>query len=95
MPVYEYECPRCQAIHEVLQSIRDEPLDACPKCQGAVVRVLSAPNLNTRNLSGRADARYARMSSSEEVARERVLQANYETLPFPPGVKHNPWERQA
>jgi len=32
MPTYEYACARC-GIVEVFQSMRDEPLRACPDCR--------------------------------------------------------------
>jgi putative FmdB family regulatory protein len=48
MPIYEYEaakpdagCGRCRRSFEVMQSMRDEPLEACPSCGGAVKRCIS------------------------------------------------------
>lgn len=32
MPIYEYECKACGAIHEALQKISDAPLVDCPTC---------------------------------------------------------------
>lgn len=32
MPIYEYVCGACEATHEALQKISDEPLTLCPKC---------------------------------------------------------------
>ena len=32
MPIYEYACSACEASHEALQKISDEPLTLCPKC---------------------------------------------------------------
>lgn len=32
MPIYEYVCSACEAAHEALQKISDEPLTLCPKC---------------------------------------------------------------
>ncbi len=40
MPTYVYECQRCQHRFEVLQSITDPPRKRCPKCRGAVRRVV-------------------------------------------------------
>ena len=90
MPLYEYECRACGGVLEALQGIRDADPAACPRCAGTLVRIVSAPRLNTGNFSGRTEARYARTSASEEVARERELQRDYETLRFPLGVKHDP-----
>jgi len=32
MPIYEYYCPQCAKVHEVLQRMSDEPLRHCPVC---------------------------------------------------------------
>ncbi|HOO57078.1 MAG TPA: zinc ribbon domain-containing protein [bacterium] len=42
MPVYEYECKSCGHRFEVLQSIKDEPIEDCPDCGGKVHKCLSA-----------------------------------------------------
>jgi len=92
MPIYEYECAPCHVIYEVRQRLNDTPVATCPRCQGTVTRLISAPNLNLDNFSSPTEAKYARMSEREEVARERVLQKDYERIWLPPPVKHNPWE---
>lgn len=33
MPTYEYICTKCEHAWEEDQSIHDEPLTQCPKCQ--------------------------------------------------------------
>jgi putative FmdB family regulatory protein len=92
MPIYEYECEPCHVIYEVRQQLNDPPVTTCPRCQGMVTRLISAPNLNLDNFSSPTEARYARMSEREEVARERQLQKGYDRIWLPPPVKHNPWE---
>jgi len=42
MPTYEYECTRCGHRFEEFQSITAEPLKECPKCTGAVKRLIGA-----------------------------------------------------
>ncbi|ODS24999.1 transcriptional regulator [Candidatus Endobugula sertula] len=43
MPIYEYQCGKCQHGLEVLQKISDAPLVDCPKCQEpAMVKKVSA-----------------------------------------------------
>jgi hypothetical protein len=37
-------------------------------------------------------AKYAKMSETEELARENELQKVYKTIWVPPEVKHSPWE---
>jgi putative FmdB family regulatory protein len=31
MPTYDYECEKCGAVFEYMQSMNDEPLKVCPK----------------------------------------------------------------
>jgi putative FmdB family regulatory protein len=92
MPVYEYECPPCRVVYEVRQGLSDPALAACPRCQGGVTRLISAPNVNRLNVSSPTAARYAGLSDREELARERELQNDYERIRLPPPVKHSPWE---
>ena len=43
MPTYDYKCNNCNNEFEVLQSISDEPLKLCPKCDTLnLVRLFSA-----------------------------------------------------
>lgn len=44
MPVYEYECEKCGAEFEIMQSISAKPITACAKekCNGKVRRLVSA-----------------------------------------------------
>jgi putative FmdB family regulatory protein len=92
MPTYEYECEPCRVIYEVRHGMHDPPPTSCPRCEGAVRRLISTPNLNLANLASPTEAKYARMSPQEEVARERELQRGYERIWLPPPVKHDPWE---
>jgi putative FmdB family regulatory protein len=41
MPTYEYECAACGHAFERFQSMRDEPVQTCPECGGAVRRLIS------------------------------------------------------
>jgi putative FmdB family regulatory protein len=40
MPTYEYECDDCGHTFEKFQSITARPLRKCPKCGGAVRRLI-------------------------------------------------------
>jgi len=40
MPTYRYECARCEAVHEVFQSISEKPKTKCPDCGGKLNRVI-------------------------------------------------------
>lgn len=41
MPIYEYRCSDCGNEMEVMQRITEEPLSVCPKCNGALRRLIS------------------------------------------------------
>ena len=43
MPLYEYECEACAHRFEVIQKFSDAPISVCPKCGGAVQKLLSSP----------------------------------------------------
>ena len=92
MPTYEYACDLCCVVYQARHGINDPRPGQCPKCKGGLRKVPSAPGLNTRNHSSPTQARYAKVSASEELARERELQRVYETLWMPPEVKHDPWD---
>ena len=38
MPTYRYECPNCEAVHEIFHSISDESKKKCPDCGKRLVR---------------------------------------------------------
>lgn len=38
MPSYTYKCKNCSHVFDTVQSISDEPLRECPKCQGEIFR---------------------------------------------------------
>ena len=40
MPTYQYECRACGHAFEQVQSIKAAPLRRCPKCRGAVKRLI-------------------------------------------------------
>ncbi|MBH0198058.1 MAG: FmdB family transcriptional regulator [Nitrospira sp.] len=45
MPTYEYQCDSCSNKFEAKQSMKDDPLSACPKCGQAVRRLISSPGI--------------------------------------------------
>jgi len=40
VPIYEYECGKCQFHFERKQSFDEEPITMCPQCQGKARRVI-------------------------------------------------------
>ena len=92
MPVYQYECTPCLVVYVVLHGMNDPTLKSCQKCGGSVTRLISAPRINRHNFSGPTEAKYAKVSPQQEVAREHDLQRVYERIRLPPPVKHEPWD---
>jgi putative FmdB family regulatory protein len=46
MPIYEYKCPSCSQVSEVLvQGFFSPPAPKCPDCGHDMERRLSSPNL--------------------------------------------------
>lgn len=45
MPLYEYQCEKCDSVFEVMQKFSDEPLTTHEGCGGSVRRLLSSPAL--------------------------------------------------
>lgn len=42
MPTYEYECNACGERFERVQSILDQPIRKCPRCEGRLRRLISS-----------------------------------------------------
>jgi len=92
MPTYEYECTPCRVIYQTRHGVNDPPVQSCPKCGADVKRLISAPNLNLKGFNSPTEAKYSKLSLSDEVKMEKELQKDYQTIWLPPPVKHNPWE---
>jgi len=43
VPIYEYQCESCADRFEIKQSMKDDPLTACPRCGKQVQRLISSP----------------------------------------------------
>ncbi|RPH80165.1 MAG: hypothetical protein EHM80_06005 [Nitrospiraceae bacterium] len=43
VPIYEYQCESCTERLEIKQSMKDDPLTACPRCGKPVRRLISSP----------------------------------------------------
>lgn len=93
MPTYEYACDPCRIIYQTRHSISAPAPDACPTCRGALRKVISAPQLNTKRFSSPTEAKYSKLSESDEIKKEADLQKIYQTIWLPEDVKHSPWDR--
>jgi putative FmdB family regulatory protein len=63
MPLYEYQCDACAHRFEVIQKFSDPPIDVCPKCGGAVKKLLSSPAIQFKG-TGWYITDYARSGST-------------------------------
>lgn len=43
MPIYEYQCQKCEHRLEALQQLSEPPLTTCPECNGELRKLFSAP----------------------------------------------------
>ena len=43
MPLYEYKCEACAHRFEIIQKFSDALASSCPKCGGAVTKLMSSP----------------------------------------------------
>ncbi|MEL7535953.1 MAG: zinc ribbon domain-containing protein [Pseudomonadota bacterium] len=49
MPIYEYECGACGAVHDVLHKLSDSPPRKCPSCGRLKLRrLISAPKFRLK-----------------------------------------------
>ena len=48
MPLYEFECPKCEKIHETMQKFSDPPMAECPDCHGPVTKVVSLSSFSLK-----------------------------------------------
>lgn len=65
MPLYEYECTNCQAVHEKFRKLpsKDEPIN-CPICGSIALRKPSVVQLRAGGP--------CRMTPVEEATKERI-----------------------
>ena len=48
MPIYEFECPKCGNIDEMLLDSKDIERIYCSKCHGQAAKVMSASNIQVK-----------------------------------------------
>ena len=64
MPIYEYQCERCEERTEAIQKMADDPLTTCEQCGGPLKRLISSPAFQFKG-SGWYVTDYARSGSSD------------------------------
>src|SRR4051794_34185375 len=65
MPIYEYQCTKCNDRTEVIQKFSDPPYAICSKCGGDVRKLMSAPAIQFKG-SGFYKTDYASGSSTSD-----------------------------
>ena len=65
MPIYEYQCRRCEHRFELIQKFSDKPRKRCPECSGTIDRLISPPAIRFKG-SGWYVTDYANKKSNEE-----------------------------
>jgi len=84
MPVYEYRCTSCGERTEAKQHVGDPPLSKCPRCGGALEKVISAPALRFKG-SGWYVTDYARRGRGDTSGKDEAgATAKSETTPAKP-----------
>jgi putative FmdB family regulatory protein len=71
MPLYEYKCDACGHAFEKIVKFSDPPLDACPKCGGAVQKLFSSPAIQFKG-SGWYITDYAKKSSGDTAGKAKT-----------------------
>src|ERR1700686_4961392 len=69
MPIFEYQCTKCNDRTEVIQKFTDPPYAACTKCGGEVKKLASAPAIQFKG-SGFYKTDYASASSKADTKSE-------------------------
>jgi len=65
MPLYEYQCDECEHRFEQIQRFSDPLASSCPKCGGAVTKLVSSPAIQFKG-TGWYVTDYARKPSGDE-----------------------------
>ncbi len=55
MPIYEYECRKCEKVTEEWQSMSEEPLTTCPDCNGELKKLISSSSFQLKGGGWYAD----------------------------------------
>ena len=45
MPIYEYQCERCNAVTDIKHGFKETTSDVCPKCGGSLKRLFNAAGI--------------------------------------------------
>ena len=83
MPIYEYECGRCQHRFELIQKFSDKKVRKCPECGGRVERLISPPAIRFKGtgwyVTDYADKGRSQASSEKSEAMREAADSKSET----------------
>ncbi len=85
MPVYEYECPACEVVHEVQQRMADDPLQECPDCGGPVKKIMSRSSFQLKGGGWYADGYSS--AKPEKAEKKSKTSSEKSTTPAAPPCK--------
>src|SRR6266550_834326 len=69
MPIYEYQCAKCDQTIEVIQKMSDKPLKKHEGCGGSLTKLISASGFQFKG-TGWYVTDYARKESSNKESKE-------------------------
>src|SRR5580698_3439123 len=82
LPLYEYRCTSCGYSFEKIQNFSAEPERECPKCQGVLIRPVTAPALRfegagwyVNDYAGKGGAKKAEKADGSSAASSDVAAA--------------------
>ncbi|MXZ12824.1 MAG: zinc ribbon domain-containing protein [Candidatus Dadabacteria bacterium] len=64
MPIYEYQCQKCEGVFEILQGFNDKPAKKCEECGGRLKRLISVSAFHLKG-SGWYETDYGKKKISE------------------------------
>jgi len=70
MPLYEYECTKCNRIEEVLQKFSDKPITKCRHCSGKLHKLISQSSFHLKG-TGWYVTDYANRSQDTSTPRKK------------------------
>src|SRR5260370_32457006 len=95
VPLYEYQCTKCNKRTEKIESVSGRHLNKCPHCGGKVERLQSAPAIQFKgsgwyvtDYAGKSDARES--GSSDSASGEKAEKSDKSDKSDQPDKKDSP-----
>ncbi len=80
MPLYEYQCSKCEKVHEVMQKFSDPPMAECPECGASVRKLMSATSFALKG-TGWYTTDYKRKSAAPAKAESAATEKSAPSAP--------------